>query len=375
MHNDSEQSALFLIHSLAPAGSGGKKAWDEGSFLASTRIQLAPALKAAQSLGLEPEITNLRSENTSSLAKIGRPKCCIVGKLSHPDPKFAERIAMANLAAISILKQKKVPILTTYCDNLASSTSPSISSLYQSLLWHSDVIIYPNKAMTTHTRQWHNPEDPPKEIIIEDPWQVERQPFTRLHAGETCRIIWFGHSSNSQYLLNELQEILQGCSAWTSFELTILSDPQTAQRVANAIKPMKSNKPWTLRHADWASNNQPQQLSDELKRAHISLLPSNPNDSRKSAASHNRAIDSLQAGCITISSPLPSYLEIKKILLATSCFSSAINSAIQQRDRLLAKWERLRESELDRFSPIENQRKWNSAFLNLLAPQERAINK
>ena len=138
---------------------------------------------------------------------------------------------------------------------------------------------------------------------------------------------------------------------------------------------MKSNKPWTLRHAEWASNNQPQQLSDELTRAHISLLPSNPNDSRKSAASHNRAIDSLQAGCITIASPLPSYLEIKKILLATSCFSSAINSAIQQRDRLLAKWERLRESELDRFSPIENQRKWNSAFLNLLAPQERAKSK
>ena len=375
MHSDSKLSALFLIHSLAPAGSGGEKAWNEGSFLASTRIQLAPALKAAQSLGLKPEITNLRSENTSSLAKIGGQKCCIIGKLSHPKPKFAERIAMANLAAISILKQKRIPILTTYCDNLASGTSPSISSLYQSLLWHSDAIIYPNKAMMNYGRQWHNPENPPKEIIIEDPWQVERQPFTRLHEGETCRIIWFGHSSNSQYLLDELSDILQGCSAWTSFELTILSDPQTAQRVANAIKPMKCNKQWSLRYKKWASNNQPQQLSDELKRAHISLLPSNPNDSRKSAASHNRAVDSLQAGCITIASPLPSYLEIKKMLIATSCFSSAINSAIQQRDRLSAKWERLRESELGRFSPIENQRKWNSAFLSLLESQKRAKSK
>ena len=368
MNNDSESSALFLIHSLAAAGSEGNEAWDQGSFLASTRIQLAPALKAARSLGLKPQITNLRSENASSLAKIGNPKCCIVGKLSHPETRFAEQIAMANLAAISILKQKKVPIIATYCDNLASSTSPSIASLYKTLLWHSDAIVYPNKAMVTYAKQWHKPDDPPKEFIIEDPWQVEREPFTRLHEGETCRLIWFGHASNSEYLLNELPNIVQGCSAWHSFELTTLSDPKTAQRVADTIKTIKQNKQWTVRFEPWNSNNQPQQLRDELKRAHISLLPSNPNDSRKSAASHNRAVDSLQAGCITIASPLPSYLELKKILLATSCFSSTINSAIQQRDRLFTKWTQLRESELARFSPTENQRKWNSALFSLLTP-------
>ena len=107
MVSDRKQSALFLIHSLAAAGSQGPQAWEKGTFLASTRIQLAPTLKAAERLGLKPHIINLRSEDTRGLTQIGDSKLCIFGKLSHPDQDFAEQIAMANLAAISILKQKK----------------------------------------------------------------------------------------------------------------------------------------------------------------------------------------------------------------------------------------------------------------------------
>ena len=366
MHDNRKQSVLFLIHSLASAGSRGKNAWNKGSFLASTRIQLAPAVKAAISLGLKPEITNLRSENTSSLENIGQPKCCIFGKLSHPDPDFAERIAMANLAAIPILKRKKIPICMTYCDNLASSASASISSLYQTLLWHSDTIIYSNAAMIAHSRKWYNPKNLPKELIIEDPWQVERKPFNQLQKGQSCRIIWFGHSSNAQYLLAELPDIIKRCSTWEAFELTILSDPHTAQKVQNAMNKINNAKRWTLRFIPWNPSQQPKQLTDELTRAHISLLPSDPNESRKSAASHNRAVDSLQAGCITIASPIPSYLELRKILLITTSFSSTINSAIQQSNRLLIKWGKMRDLELNRFSPSENQKKWDSALINLI---------
>ena len=362
MVSDRKQSALFLIHSLATAGSQGLQAWEQGTFLASTRIQLAPALKAAERIGLKPHIINLRSEDTHGLTQIGDPKLCIFGKLSHPDQDFAERIAMANLAAISILKQKKIPIYTTYCDNLAQSKSPTISSLYRALLWHADVIISPNKAMINHSREWHNPERVPKELIIEDPWQVERCPFTQLQANEPCRIIWFGHSSNSQYLLKELQSIFLECSAWQSFELTILSDPSTGKQIKDAMKQARFRKPWSLRCIAWNSKQQPKQLREELIRAHISLLPSDPNDPRKSAASHNRAVDSVQAGCITIASPLPSYLELRKILITTTSFPLSINAAIQQRERLSLKWDQLRESELNRFSPAENQKKWNSAF-------------
>lgn len=362
MNNERKQSALFLIHSLAAAGSQGLQAWEKGTFLASTRIQLAPALKAAELLGLRPHITNLRSEDTKGLTQIGKPKLCIFGKLSHPDQDFAERIAMANLAAISILKQKKIPIYATYCDNLAQSKSPSISSLYRALLWHADVIICPNKAMINHSRKWHDPERPPKELIIEDPWQVERYPFTQLQAREPCRLIWFGHSSNSQYLLKELPDIFLRCSAWQSFELTILSDQNTGQRIKNTMNQARCRKPWSLRFVPWDSKQQPKQLREELIRAHIALLPSDPNDPRKSAASHNRAVDSVQAGCMTIGSPLPSYLELKKILITTTSFPSAINAVIEQRARLSLKWDQLRESELNRFSPAENQKKWNSAF-------------
>ena len=260
---------------------------------------------------------------------------------------------------------EKIPIYATYCDNLAQSKSPSISSLYRALLWHADVIICPNEAMINHSRKWHDPERPPKELIIEDPWQVERYPFTQLQAREPCRLIWFGHSSNSQYLLKELPDIFLRCSAWQSFELTILSDQNTGQRIKNTMNQARCRKPWSLRFVPWDSKQQPKQLREELIRAHIALLPSDPNDPRKSAASHNRAVDSVQAGCMTIGSPLPSYLELKKILITTTSFPSAINAAIEQRERLSLKWDQLRESELNRFSPAENQKKWNSAFQTL----------
>ena len=86
-----EKKALFLIHSSAKAGSRGQTALQAGKFLASTRIQLGPAMQAAANIGLEPDIRNLRAENPDYLNEINNHSICIFGKLAHPDNEFAKK--------------------------------------------------------------------------------------------------------------------------------------------------------------------------------------------------------------------------------------------------------------------------------------------
>lgn len=365
MMQSNTESALFLIHSLTPASSQSQKAWQGGSFLASSRIQLEPARRATEQLGITPVIRNIRSEKPDFLTSIGTAKFCIIGKLSHPDKDFASRIAIANLAAIPILKRKKIPIITTYSDNLASLGEGPISELYRSLLWNSDVVVYPCRAMNKLGEKWYDPRIKPTEWIIEDPWQVKEKPFKVLKHQEACRIIWFGHSSNAIYLINELNNILGRCDSWNEYELTVLTDEETGKLIHSKFHQIPARRPWKLRLSKWEANSQPTQLNEELNRAHIALLPSDPSNTRKSAASHNRAVDSIQGGCMTISSPLDSYMELKKLLLTTNDFAEMLNAGIKDHNRLTKKWGQTRRDMLKQFSPEENLQCWKRLILSL----------
>lgn len=366
---NSQQIVLFLIHSLAPAGSEGDTAWAAGEFLASTRIQLEPAKRAAIELGLKTKILNLRSEDPDCINAIGDPSCCIVGKLSHPDKDFAQRILLANLSAISILKSKGIPVIVNYSDNLAAPSNRPTSDLYQSLLWHADAVIYPCKAMQKLGKAWINKRKPPKEIIIEDPWQIQTEDYQQLKSNQPCKIIWFGHSSNAKYLLREIPHLLQDCNTHSNYELTILSDTGTLEKARKAFKANPQNKPWSLRCINWQTEKQPTQLAHELKRAHLSIIPSDIKDPRKLAASHNRAVDAIQSGCMVIASPLPSYQELKKLLLITEDFAGTINKGIEQYARLTKKWGLDRNNYLYRFSPSSNISNWKKLINTQIHPE------
>jgi len=357
-------SVLFLIHSLAPAGSQGETAWNAGKFLASNRIQLEPAKQAVIELGFAPKLLNLRAEKPNCLQLLGNPSCCIVGKLNHPDEAFAQNILLANLAAISSLKSRSIPVLVNYSDNLAAPTNKSVATLYRSLLWHADAVIYPCKAMQQLGKPWLNQNNPAQEWIIEDPWQVEELPYRQLNPDQPCRIIWYGHSSNAQYLLKGLPKLLQFCNAHANYELTILSDSATQTRVKQQLKQSPQCKPWRLRYVQWDNNSQPAQLNHELTRAHIAIIPSDIQDKRKLAASHNRAVDAIQAGCMVIASPLPSYKELSKLLLLSEDFGGTINAGIQQYSRLTNKWQVHRKKHMERFSPSSNAAKWREIIGN-----------
>ncbi len=362
------EKALFLSHTLSPCGDITRETLESGSFLASVRLQLAPACAASQRLGLTPQVLALRSERPEQIQLLGNPKICVVGKLSHPNPDFQYRIAIANLAALARLHRKRVPIAVVYSDNLADQDSP-IGIFYRDILSFARVVVCPSEAMVAYARRWMSPGQ--DYLVIEDPIQVSRKPFQSLDTSNLCRIIWFGHSSNLVYLLRELPALMTRCDAANAYEFTVLSDPESCNRVKKMLAQAATRRPWHLRIVPWEVDRQPNQLEQELDRAHIALIPSDPIDPRKAAVSHNRLVDALQAGCVVVASSVASYKEMAKVALVGDNMPQLLEAAIADYARLSSKYSMLRERWLQRFETDENAKRWLECLGTLIAPSQR----
>ena len=96
------------------------------------------------------------------------------------------------------------------------------------------------------------------------------------------------------------------------------------------------------------------------------MIPSNPQDPAKAGVSHNRIVDSIRAGCLTIASPMDSYKELSKICLLGNKFSYLIASACFDYERLSTKHSLLRENLLKRFSPEKNLDGWTAIWKEIL---------
>jgi hypothetical protein len=356
--------ALFLSHSLSPCGDVTRETLEKGSFLASVRLQLAPACRASQKLGLQPQVLALRSEQPEQLQLLGNPKVCIVGKLSHPDPAYQYRIAIANLAALARLSRKGVPIGVVYSDNLADQASP-VGIFYRDLISFAKVVICPSEAMLSYVRRWMKPGQ--HHVVIEDPVQVSRRSFQALDLSKPCRVIWFGHSSNLTYLLRELPGLMSKCDAAAGYELTVLSDPAACDKVKFLMANQSQRRSWSLRIVPWQLDRQPTQLEYELDRAHIALIPSDPKDPRKAAVSHNRLVDSLQAGCVVVANSVQSYKELAKVALIGENLPRLLDAAVADYQRLSNKYLYLRAEWLQRFEKKSNSRRWQECLSLVMA--------
>ena len=355
--------ALFLSHSLSPCGDITKETLEKGSFLASVRLQLAPACHASERLGLDPQVLALRAEQPEQLQLLGNPKLCVVGKLSHPDPAYQHRITMANLSALARLSRKGVPIGVIYSDNLADQAS-QVGIFYRDLINFAKVVICPSEAMLSYVWRWMQPGQ--RYVVIEDPVQVTRKAFRALDSSRPCRLIWFGHSTNLPYLLNVLPVLMSQCQAAVGYELTVLSDPAACNKVKLLIADQRKCRPWSLRMVPWQVDRQPLQLEYELDRAHIALIPSDPKDSRKSGVSHNRLVDALQAGCIVVASPVQSYRELAKVALVGEGLHRLLDAAVIDYQRLSEKYSHLRPEWLQRFEQESNSSRWQKCLASMM---------
>ena len=127
--------------------------------MASDRLQLLPALKAAQTLEAQIQVLSLHSNKIEDIFHIGHSDICLVTKMSANKYSDITSMANANYAAITWLKKNGAKIVIQYCDNLIIDKPGGIkqnyqSYFYKSILGLSDFVVFPSQKLSELTRPY-----------------------------------------------------------------------------------------------------------------------------------------------------------------------------------------------------------------------------
>ena len=325
--------------------------------MASIRLQLAPAIKAAQSRKIETEIWSLHSDKIDEQVLMNKHLACIVGKLSARS-HLEQSMYIANSAILSRFKDINVPIISIYSDNHARKEG-LMGTLYRQILCASSLVVCPTKSLQKAAKQFNNQV---KTCVIEDPWQVQDMIGMRERLGECIEILWFGSHMNWKYMKNILTDTWRILEPHGKYTFNVLAANIAIDVIKNNL--IKSNPPRNvqIRIIPWSNKDQPNQLQMVLENSDIVLVPSDPDDPAKQGVSHNRVVDAVRAGCIAIASPMPSYKEIEKVALIGDNIPKMLRKVIDNYDSFSANISQSREAVLERFSPDLNAKKWGDVI-------------
>ena len=336
---------------------------------ASTRLQMVPLINAAANLGLSTAVWSFHSQEPEVLNEVinlKSIKALIIGKMSADTKAGINSMIMANSAAILFLKSKKIPLILLYSDNHLIRDD-SIGEFYRTIMSYTNAVITPSQALKDEVDRYTKSKI--NSYAINDPWQVPQLSFKKSkNIDKNTNILWFGQGRNIEYLCNEIPKILRDCEGSSHFCLKVLARK-------NAITVLKQNLPakipskrkWTIEYIEWDDLTQPKQFLDSLKFADISIIPSNAKDPKKLGVSHNRLVDSIRSGCISIASPLKSYIELSEASLIGEDFPAMIDFAIANYDYLCDQFESKRDNLLLEFSPQANSLRWEQLISSLIS--------
>ena len=344
------------------------KLFDENDFqIASLRLQVKPLVEALKRFNYNYNMLSLNTNTPETLDLISYPDIAIFTK-ANTTADMQNNLAMSNLAALARLQCRKIPIVSIYSDNLASEDKHPTGEFHRNLLFLSNFIVCPSTRLANESKKYARYQTPI--FVINDPWQVRKElPFQQLNDNSSVKILWFGQGANLKYLLRILPSIIQNLNSEREYEITILSDARALEKFKQYWNKFSPPNHWKLRTASWNPLEQPIQLERELFNAHITLLPSDPLDSRKCGVSHNRVVDSIRGGCVTIASPMDSYREIQQCCILTTKFNHAIEFAISNYDSISNHLTDIRSNMLLRFSPEENRKQWDNAIRSITSSQ------
>ena len=332
--------------------------------VSSNRLQLLPAINSARINGARINYYNLGESDSDKIINYINSEVCIVGKISSNNQQQIKKYMHANIAGLMRHKAYGGKVIVLNSDNMFSAKD-DLSDFYLDLFWLADKIIFPTKSLCKSIINKF-----PKELsvgIIYDPWQIETlHPRKYLDHCDTVSLIWFGSNKNISYLLNNLPKIIKNSPSHRQYSLTLLAHPWALRKSSEYIKKLSGNLAnWQFVLKPWNTKNQPGQLENALKNAHISLLPTNHLSEKVMNVSHNRMVDSLRGGCLPIASPIESYLEFSKCALVGENISDLFNHAVLNYNRLSTKHSSWVEILTQKFDPTTNQRKWGEIWRSL----------
>jgi hypothetical protein len=188
--------------------------------------------------------------------------------------------------------------------------------------------------------------------IIADPVELELIPPHRAAINGVPTVLWFGHSSNINYLVNYLQNQTL-CD--TDFNLLVLTNEAGAQIFSS--QPIQISRNIQVHLAPWSLPN----MIAAANSCHACLIPSNIEDPAKSGASSNRLITALTLGLPTLSEMLDSYASYSDYFCDIRLIT--MSTFLRQRNLETEKVARAQNDIVPQYLPQSLLQKWG-AILN-----------
>lgn len=253
------------------------------SNLASIRLRTFVAAQAACSAGFQTVLSDGESNKKSDII--------VVGKIDYISDK--NRPARW-LSQIKKQKENKTKIIIDYTDHHLESDTLA-SAFYRAAIPLADFVVCSSKKLKQHISRIFGLES----IVIEDPIEVPiLKPIYKNNSLKT--ILWFGHASNLDYLINCLEEYF---SEENKARLILMTNafPLPDKYAKRLDIPQLKNI--EINVISWSKDD----LIAASKISDFCIIPTGFNDPRKNGASANRLLTSLALGLPTLTDSLDSY--------------------------------------------------------------------
>jgi glycosyltransferase involved in cell wall biosynthesis len=232
----------------------------------------------------------------------GSPDRLIIAKLSHPSPEMFDGLMDAAMDHVDAAHQRGAKVLMDYSDDLLGHGDHRRLRTLQ-LLQRVDRVICASSELARRVQFCLGPGA--DVCVVPDPVEGDRvEPGRpRCNGDDVFRILWFGHVSNLDSLLNSLH-VLAATRISAPIELEILTSLRPDRLFELQFMLLGLSLPYFLRFSEWQN---PLSLADALRRSDVVFLPIDPGSS-KVGASNNRLTQAFWGGCFVVASPIESYL-------------------------------------------------------------------
>ena len=328
----------MIIHWLIP---GNYKSVEDlsKSNLASIRMRAGVVGKYAHDLQVELSF----GDHVNTKADV-----IVVGKIGGDCQN-----GRANLWIMQILDANKrsKKIILDYTDHHLESRSSPMGVFYKNVLPLIDKVVVSSTRISQLLTQFLD-----KEItVIEDPIEIQITPPQYLIPTDEMTLLWFGHATNTSYLLNYIQNNLL-CDA--GFRLIVLSNSPGLEMLASHQQHLRTTIRVDL--VEWSLQN----MINASRVSHGCLIPSDLNDSRKAGASSNRLITAFALGLPVSADVLESYAPF------SDYFHNIRDTPLSEFNKQLASYAKKIELAQEEVVPMFSQgalaKKWKSFFLSTM---------
>lgn len=322
---------VVWISDSAPAGFTTDVAYFERHRQASLRFRVGIPARALSALGVQSAFIGLDTPAVLEHLTPERVDAVVFAKLSTPRGHTYEAFTTAYLGTARHARARGVPVVVDLVDNVFATDR---RDFFRELVASADAVTVCSETLAEICR--HHCEAPVS--VVADPVEGQRQParfapprataLARLGIGRPprspLRLLWFGGQYRSFRDLEQQFPALAALASSQRIELEAVT--AIDERIAAALARLgeSGGARLAVRLTEWSLDS----LAQALDRCDLVLLPADPADEMRLAASANRLVRALWAGRAVVAHPLPAYEEFRDAAFLSRDLANAIGQAL-----------------------------------------------